>query len=151
MDKLARNELTLKTISPSPIELDSAVTIGYVQGNQRQPDGEGAEFKSSSTHVDNDQQRVGQQDENCKQCVPSTSRVMPDWMTIRGEGSPLKKVVGEKVYSWCHYHEHWCEHTTEECRAKLRVRCGAIGTKTHRGCRGGKNRRKDRRNKPHDI
>ena len=67
-------------------------------------------------------------------------RPMPDWMTVRGDGNPMTKTVGDKVYSWCDHHCHWCEHTTEECRAKNRSTTGVYFSKSYRGCRGGKSR-----------
>jgi hypothetical protein len=47
----------------------------------------------------------------------------PDWRYERN-GSDVKLEREGKTYHWCTHHQMWCEHTTEECRAKKKTQNG---------------------------
>jgi hypothetical protein len=47
----------------------------------------------------------------------------PDWRYERN-GSDVKLEREGKTYHWCTHHQMWCEHTTEECRAKKKTQDG---------------------------
>jgi hypothetical protein len=51
-------------------------------------------------------------------------RKYPDWRYERN-GTDVKLEREGKTYHWCTHHQMWCEHTTEECRAKKKAPEGA--------------------------
>jgi hypothetical protein len=93
----------------SPEQEQIVVLIAQLQRAQAKDESKTTGSKSASKGSSKD----ARESKKGKSCT----RKYPDWRYERnGQDKTMEK--GGKTWYWCDHHQMWCEHITEDCRAK---------------------------------